>query len=1584
MKRNKLMSWILSIVMVLSVFGSMPAISFADDSGQANTYNVTVKVGPSTVDVDFYECAGFDDNGYDKTGEELAVEDKGVADGYHVYEFSAPKGTYSFRGSDANGASLGGMTFDVPKAANVAGSDSGSDVEITLRQVGVWAANKLGGNYITDQQYTTRIEDADGKLATAGTAYTAEDGTYRYPHLLFVNSNAELFNMYVVPSGEVKEEYDLTEGYAINQALTAGTSVLTKQIDCSASAIQLINAPKNAKVQVFNQQRNFKTVEIQKASKLKKSDGTYDWIFPIPSTSKNLSYRVSMDGKVTKAGWLDSNNRELTIEFGEEENPKETVDAVTKALEESSILLNINDKNCLDMEVGDKFKLRAYRAAWQIVNSVVSNIMIEPDFHLEKVSGDDVLDIESLSGGNASDNWAWLTAKGEGVGIYKMTYDAIDVANSSNNVRYGAIDPAREGYFVVNVGGNHDTEIDWNIGDWDAEMDTVYFFEDEGVFNFTPKAEGDISVKVAYKNGAFANVKKEDDGSFNVPVKDGNSIVCVQAGDSAEYMILKGGKLSYTIENKTTGDKKTDTTEGLTIKQGDEVAISFDGLSMPIPKFSGIYNPGFGNTTKVRYTLNGKDAVTSAGTQYDIVTKNTVTFTATEAGTNTLTGGNIPMTMMCNPANPWGQHRTLTDNGVGANFNASSVPGDFSILPDITFSVTETEGYVPPEGEDPLEFTSFQVGAMGSYNTIFSSAATNRTTLLALSDYTVEHYPENCLYVRGRTVDAQSAFKVKLYKLGEEENAIEKEVTGDNTVAATDFLIKNLNDICMLEMQAVSKDGDASPTYKAYLYKQSADTTALQFLMNLKVTPQLSSNEKISGESGALVFNSETTEYGTMVYGTDQITITPTAANNTSEIKVNGEIVASGKKSNTIQLTDETTAIKVTIGDLTYTINVTKVGLDKIKASSSRTDYVDGDSLDTSKLTVTGMFGEEERTLTGYTVSPETLTTDTSEVEISFGGKTCKLAVSVKTKEQNEKDILAAVKAADADGLEAIIVDNASYLGIDSTTIKNYQKLEADNRQSLNEAIAGKTFASLKDLAEAFMDAYTEVKAEEDLQKEVNGYLTYYAIKNALALAEDLENNLTIDNCSNYTYQFEKELPYAYNRLSTEAKYHVRETKAIMDQIVARYEALLEERTGLVNLAKDSLDNGKEVLEATAVAADGTQLDDSVLWVTEEEANAFQAKVDEFEDAVTRVGPYGPVNYSGLEEATGKFDMEVSAFKKLRKTGEIKVSEVRDKALESLNSSYDASLYGKEDQRYIELVIESAEKDLQDAGTSAEVAEILAKAIEKIEAVEAGGSSSDLDKAKAEAFDKVNAYTTAADQYRAAEQLKLLTAVISAQSEISAATEESRIQESLKKLEASVKALKTDADYKTAAMEAAKLNLTVKADTYSSAKLSWNNVAEAAGYEVYRSTGKAYTKIKTVTGTSFRDTKLATGTKYSYKVKAYAKADGKTITSKESNVKTVTPALSAPVKVKAKAGAKKATISWGKTDGANGYKIYRATKKNGKYKAVKTIKKQRTVKYVDKKVKKNKRYYYKVRAYKNVGGKKVYSKYSKIVKVRVK
>lgn len=174
---------------------------------------------------------------------------------------------------------------------------------------------------------------------------------------------------------------------------------------------------------------------------------------------------------------------------------------------------------------------------------------------------------------------------------------------------------------------------------------------------------------------------------------------------------------------------------------------------------------------------------------------------------------------------------------------------------------------------------------------------------------------------------------------------------------------------------------------------------------------------------------------------------------------------------------------------------------------------------------------------------------------------------------------------------------------------------------------------------------------------------------------------------------------------------------------------------------------------------------------------------------------------------------------------------------------------------------------------------------------------------------------------------------------------------------------------------------------YNKVKISWKKVSGVSGYEVYQYNAKTkkYVKVATVKGTSYTKSGLTTGTSYSYKVRAYKTVNKKNVYGSYSKAVKAAPSLSKVSGIKTvNVSGKVVKVTWKKVSGASGYKLYRSTKKNGSYKLVKTVKGSKTVKYTNKKLKKGKTYFYKVRAYKTVGKKKVYGSYSSYKSVKVR
>lgn len=174
---------------------------------------------------------------------------------------------------------------------------------------------------------------------------------------------------------------------------------------------------------------------------------------------------------------------------------------------------------------------------------------------------------------------------------------------------------------------------------------------------------------------------------------------------------------------------------------------------------------------------------------------------------------------------------------------------------------------------------------------------------------------------------------------------------------------------------------------------------------------------------------------------------------------------------------------------------------------------------------------------------------------------------------------------------------------------------------------------------------------------------------------------------------------------------------------------------------------------------------------------------------------------------------------------------------------------------------------------------------------------------------------------------------------------------------------------------------TVRTKVYSkSVKLLWTPVAGASGYAVYNSANKL---VARTAKTAFTVKKLKSMKNYSYKVRPYVVSDGVTYYggfSAAVKVMTKPPKPS----VKLRADENRVKITWKKIKGVSGYVVYRSTKKSGSYKKVKTLKKSSITSYTNKNLKSRKKYYYKVRAFKTVNGRKVYSSYSSVKSIRTK
>ncbi|MEH6939797.1 InlB B-repeat-containing protein [Bacillus sp. JJ664] len=171
---------------------------------------------------------------------------------------------------------------------------------------------------------------------------------------------------------------------------------------------------------------------------------------------------------------------------------------------------------------------------------------------------------------------------------------------------------------------------------------------------------------------------------------------------------------------------------------------------------------------------------------------------------------------------------------------------------------------------------------------------------------------------------------------------------------------------------------------------------------------------------------------------------------------------------------------------------------------------------------------------------------------------------------------------------------------------------------------------------------------------------------------------------------------------------------------------------------------------------------------------------------------------------------------------------------------------------------------------------------------------------------------------------------------------------------------------------------------YNKVKVTWGKVSEASGYEIYRSTSKTgtFSKITTLSGNSnsYINGSLTTGRTYYYKIKVYRNNNGTKVYSSYSTIVGAAPVLAAPTNIKAtRASSSSIKLTWSKVSEASGYEIYSGTSNAGTYTKLSTTSTNTTVSYTNYKVTKNAVYYYKMKSYRIVNGKKIYSNYSYVV-----
>lgn len=168
---------------------------------------------------------------------------------------------------------------------------------------------------------------------------------------------------------------------------------------------------------------------------------------------------------------------------------------------------------------------------------------------------------------------------------------------------------------------------------------------------------------------------------------------------------------------------------------------------------------------------------------------------------------------------------------------------------------------------------------------------------------------------------------------------------------------------------------------------------------------------------------------------------------------------------------------------------------------------------------------------------------------------------------------------------------------------------------------------------------------------------------------------------------------------------------------------------------------------------------------------------------------------------------------------------------------------------------------------------------------------------------------------------------------------------------------------------------------YDDVKVSWSKVSKAKAYKVYykKSTDKSYKYKGITTKTYMNVANLSDGIKYDFKVVPCAYANKKYYADDNFKVASTytLKKLSAP-KV-SKVSKSNVKVSWKNINGESGYELSVSTSKNSVGKVYSTTSSSKTLTVI-----RNKNYYYKVRAYSTLNGKRIYTDWSAVKTYKLK
>lgn len=754
------------------ICATMDGKNFSED-----TWTLTLHVKEnSAYDFDFMFCVGKDYNGNypilklynvvkDASGKEVLGDElkncflysnytSTLPDGEAEYDPAMGKlenelqrfythlssGRYAYRAFGYNEETksydipLGGMTLQLPLEQNDVFTGKNQYAYIICAAYGVDGTKKDGTGFGADDFKLELNCPAMNNIVENGTPFEKDGHTY-YPAMVFAQSRGCLYGIYVgatVPgygsSVGAGEFFDIQPEAQLKLATLETASQVTYTV------------PSDATFNLYRQLNNFNTRAVEPMVDWKDNgDGTKSATYEIKRATQSsmagtdlYTWRLSDATHVTRAGFykqgdIKEETYSFTLSFDDGLNPNNTQRI---SHDRSGLGTGAAPRDEADIQVGldptgykvldGTSRLRAYRF-WELISSDVANVIVEPDFHWDVLSGD--VAFTTVNGGNGGNNWADVTP-GTQDSVIATWYDSIDVNpqdHASTCGLFPATSPERVAVSVVaGTGTKHGTaEADVRYNpiegngsarpyEWDYSFDTWFYSSEDTnpTLNFTVTGTGKVAVEYAFVTANESmqaamtkySTASGSNGSYTVPLsafsglgngKGGTVIIRMTDDTGVSYRLVRVAKVTPTLENVTH--------PGEPFTPGDTVRVTFNGLYRGINKVAGTFNP---TALSVTYTTPEGNLRLATAKQYERMDTAVLEFTIPRAlvfedGADSmnyvLSDGHISGNMY-SASNPFNFMYTMTDLGMPTNFAALLLRTLSSHLMDISIPV-QKQGY---------------------------------------------------------------------------------------------------------------------------------------------------------------------------------------------------------------------------------------------------------------------------------------------------------------------------------------------------------------------------------------------------------------------------------------------------------------------------------------------------------------------------------------------------------------------------------------------------------------------------------------------------------------------------------------------------------------------------------------------------------------------------------------------------------------------------------------------------------------------------------------------------------------------------